>query len=302
MFSVEQPVWLIPLIPSIVASLIGLLLISFNRTVNRLSKPVYFLSATSVGISAAIGVVLLVQKKYFDDGDKLLLVKDVSFSDFNLQIGFLIDRLGSITLILISLFSLLLMFFSHNLMYRKNGYVRFFIFLGLLTSSMLLLVSSFNLVEICLFWVLIGLFSHLVRNNLYGVDQNLSKRIKSLFLLDRISDLILCVTIYALYKISGSFLIDKVGTGLENSLSFAEKPLSILTLLSLLLISLLIKVGELFSYFNSFKEVARNRNNAIFAYMIMSISICGFLLLRLGPIFYSAKNMLHGTIFDNLIT
>ena len=41
--------WLIPVLPLIGAAIVGLGLISFNRTVNRLRKPVALLLITSVG-------------------------------------------------------------------------------------------------------------------------------------------------------------------------------------------------------------------------------------------------------------
>ena len=51
--------WLIPVIPFLVASLLGILLVSFDRTMNRLSKPVFAISLGSTSLSALLSYFLL---------------------------------------------------------------------------------------------------------------------------------------------------------------------------------------------------------------------------------------------------
>ena len=54
--------WLIPVLPLVGAALVGLGLISFNRTVNRLRKPVALLLITSVGAAAVLSYAVLAQQ------------------------------------------------------------------------------------------------------------------------------------------------------------------------------------------------------------------------------------------------
>ena len=49
--------WLIPTIPFAEAIFVLILLISFNRTMNRLTKPVALLGALSVGLSTLFSFV-----------------------------------------------------------------------------------------------------------------------------------------------------------------------------------------------------------------------------------------------------
>ena len=51
--------WLIPLLPLIGAIFVGLGLISFNRTINRLTKPISFLLITSFIASTIFAGLLL---------------------------------------------------------------------------------------------------------------------------------------------------------------------------------------------------------------------------------------------------
>ena len=54
--------WLIPVLPLAGACLVGLGLISFNRTVNRLRKPVAFLLISCVGAAAVLSYAVLAQQ------------------------------------------------------------------------------------------------------------------------------------------------------------------------------------------------------------------------------------------------
>ena len=54
--------WLIPLLPLLGACITGLGLLSFNRTVNRLRKPVAWFLITCVGASAVLSFAVLAQQ------------------------------------------------------------------------------------------------------------------------------------------------------------------------------------------------------------------------------------------------
>ena len=60
--SAAEVAWLIPLLPLVGASLVGLGLISFNRTVNRLRTPVALLLISCVGGSAALSYAALIEQ------------------------------------------------------------------------------------------------------------------------------------------------------------------------------------------------------------------------------------------------
>jgi len=54
--------WLIPVLPLAGACLVGLGLISFNRTINRLRKPVAVFLISCVGASAVLSYTILAQQ------------------------------------------------------------------------------------------------------------------------------------------------------------------------------------------------------------------------------------------------
>ena len=60
--SAAEVAWLIPLLPLVGAVVVGLGLISFNRTVNRLRQPVALLLISCVGGSAALSYAALFEQ------------------------------------------------------------------------------------------------------------------------------------------------------------------------------------------------------------------------------------------------
>ena len=60
--SASELAWLIPVLPLVGACLTGLGLITFNRTVNRLRKPVAVLLLTCVGAAAVLSFAVLVEQ------------------------------------------------------------------------------------------------------------------------------------------------------------------------------------------------------------------------------------------------
>ena len=61
--------WLVPATPMIGSLLVGLLLISFNRTINRLTKPITFLIINCIGVSTGLSFILYLRHlsgKLFD--------------------------------------------------------------------------------------------------------------------------------------------------------------------------------------------------------------------------------------------
>ena len=167
--SAAEVAWLIPLLPLVGASLVGLGLISFNRTLNRLRTPVAALLISCVGGSAALSYgVLLEQLNGAAPYEQLFTW--ASAGTFNLQMGFCVDPLGAVMLALVTTIALLVMVYSHGYMAHDKGYVRFFTYLALFSSSMLGLIVSPNLLEIYVFWELVGMCSYLLVGFWYDRD------------------------------------------------------------------------------------------------------------------------------------
>ena len=124
---------LIPLIPFVTALFIFVLLVSFNRTLNRLTKPVTALILLSLFSSAFISTF-----DYFKKiEEELFLSKFIKFfEETNLVIH--LNLVNEKIIIFYSLLMILIIGISFYKLPRKKGYVSLMISLGLISSSVMI--------------------------------------------------------------------------------------------------------------------------------------------------------------------
>ena len=123
----------ITLIPLVTALFIFILLVSFSRTLNRLTKPVTVLVALSLLSSSFIGCF-----DYFNKIEKeLVLSKFLKFfEETNLVIH--LNLINEKIIIFFSLIMTLVIGLSFYKLPRNKGYVSLMISLGLISSSVML--------------------------------------------------------------------------------------------------------------------------------------------------------------------
>ena len=131
---------LIPLIPLVTSLLIFILLVSFNRTLNRLTKPVTALVALSLLSSAFISSFDYFKKI---EGELVLSEFLKFFGAKNLVLH--LNLVNEKIIIFFSLIMILIIGISFYKFPRKKGYVSLMISLGLISSSIFILVYVKNL-------------------------------------------------------------------------------------------------------------------------------------------------------------
>ena len=136
---------LIPIIPFGINSLILVLLISFNRTINRLTKPVSYLSLFSILFSFLLVLFYLLNHVDIDISLSNYLA---ALSGANLEIH--LNDLSEKLVLAVCLFAMLTIFYSVSKLQRRSGYVRYIIIIGYITS---LVISSLLLIN---YWSLLG--------------------------------------------------------------------------------------------------------------------------------------------------
>ena len=124
---------LIPLIPLLTALFIFILLVSFNRTLNRLTKPVTVIVALSLLSSAFISSF-----DYFKKIEKELVLSEFLkfFEETNLVIH--LNLVNEKIIIFFSLIMLSIIGLSFYKLPRKKGYILLMISLGLISSSVMI--------------------------------------------------------------------------------------------------------------------------------------------------------------------
>ena len=126
---------LIPLIPLVTALFLFVLLVSFNRTLNRLTKPVTALVALSLLSSTFISSF-----DYFKKIEEELVLSEYLkfFEEKNLVMH--LKLVNEKIIIFFSLIMILIIGLSFYKLPRKKGYVSLMISLGLISSSVMITI------------------------------------------------------------------------------------------------------------------------------------------------------------------
>tara|TARA_Y100001968_G_scaffold100995_1_gene90942 strand:- start:928 stop:2955 length:2028 start_codon:yes stop_codon:yes gene_type:complete len=215
--------WLIPVFPLIGAVISGLGLISANKKINNAREIVSVTLISFVGISAVISYKALIEQvNGYNSVEKLFVW--ASAGDFTIPMGFILDPLGSVMLALVTTITLLVMIYSHGYMSHDKGYVRFFTYLALFSSSMMGLIISPNLLEIYVFWELVGMCSYLLVGFWYDRD-GAAHAAQKAFVVNRVGDFGLLLGILGLFWATNSFDFNQIAKGISQSISDNSLPL-----------------------------------------------------------------------------
>jgi len=105
----------------------------------------------------------------------------------DIHIGFSIDRLTAVMLLLVTTVSSLVHIYTIGYMRGDPGYARFFSYIALFTFSMLMLVMADNLLQLFVFWEAVGLCSYLLIGHWYDRPAACAAATKA-FLVNRVGD------------------------------------------------------------------------------------------------------------------
>ena len=206
---IYQYVWLIPVLPLFGAMLVGLGLISFNQETNRLRQTnaafIISLMGTAMGLSFA-----LLWSQIQGHASYTRTIEWVAAGNFHLNMGYSIDHLAAVMLVIVTTVAFLVMVYTDGYMAHDPGYVRFYAYLSLFGSSMLGLVISPNIVQIYIFWELVGMCSYLLVGFWYD-RKSAADAAQKAFVTNRVGDFGLLLGILGLFWATGSFEFDAIG-------------------------------------------------------------------------------------------
>ena len=126
--------------------------------------------------------------------------------NLHFDLGFMIDPISAMMLIVISTVSLMVHIYSFGYMHGEKGFQRYYAFLSLFTMSMLGLVVATNIFQMYLFWELVGVSSYLLIGFYYPLHAAVAAS-KKAFIVTRFADLffLIGILIFGYYTESFSF-------------------------------------------------------------------------------------------------
>ena len=206
--------WLIPVLPLAGAMLLGLGLISYGEATNRLRK----LSSTFIVSLTGTAMVLsfaLLWSQIQGHAPYVQMFEWASAGDFHLSMGYTIDHLTAMMLVIVTTVAFFVMIYTDGYMAHDPGYVRFYAYLSLFSSSMLGLVISPNLLQVYIFWELVGMCSYLLIGFWYD-RKAAADACQKAFVVNRVGDFGLLLGILALYWATGTFDFQGMGDRLTE--------------------------------------------------------------------------------------
>ncbi len=168
---------LAPLLGSIVAGL-------FGRAIGRAGA--HWVTILGVLVSFLASCVVFVDVlggNTFNGG----VYTWVTSGETRLEIGFLIDRLTALMMVVVSFVSLMVHVYTIGYMAEDPGYQRFFCYIALFTFSMLMLVMANNFLQLFFAWEAVGLVSYLLIGFWYTRPTAVYANLKA-FIVNRVGD------------------------------------------------------------------------------------------------------------------
>ncbi|MCS5591017.1 MAG: NADH-quinone oxidoreductase subunit L [Gammaproteobacteria bacterium] len=170
---------LAPLIGSIIVGLAG------NRLGRTLSHTI-----TILGVAVSTVLALYVFNYHVLEGGEIFnqnLYTWMQIGELNISVGFLVDNLTSVMLVIVSFVSLMVHIYTIGYMHDDDGYTKFFSYISLFTFAMFMLVMSNNFMQLFFGWEAVGLVSYLLIGFWHGKESAVEANLKA-FIVNRVGD------------------------------------------------------------------------------------------------------------------
>ena len=196
----EYAIVLLPLLGSIISGFCG----------KRLgAKSCQILTSSFVSISAILSLFIFYEVFVQDYSSNKLIFNWISSGDFHVNWSINIDPLTSVMLVVVSLISSIIHFYSIGYMNHDPHKPRFMSYLSLFTFAMLTLVTADNFLQLYFGWEGVGLCSYLLIGFWYKKPSANAAAIKA-FIVNRVGDFGLAIGIFLIFFFYGTVNYNEV--------------------------------------------------------------------------------------------
>ena len=208
-----------PYISLIALSFLILPLLSFIILIffgKRIGGKAHLVAMPFIGIMLVMATFMILNSIFYKpisiNSAPLIFQNSISWIDtnsFKIDLGYYIDNITVIMLMVVSLISFLVHLYSTEYMRGDKRYSRYYAFLGIFTFSMNGIVLADSLAMIYIFWELVGLSSFLLIGFWFEKNSAASAS-KKAFLTNRVGDIGMFIGIMILFFNVGSFNINEI--------------------------------------------------------------------------------------------
>ena len=167
------------------------------------------LASTFVGISGILSLIIFYKVLTQDYSSNRLLFNWITSGNFNVNWSIYIDSLTSVMLVVVTLISTIIHFYSIGYMSKDPHKPRFTAYLSLFTFAMLTLVTADNFLQLFFGWEGVGLCSYLLIGFWYKKSSANAAAIKA-FLVNRVGDFGFAIGIFLIFFFYGTLNYNEV--------------------------------------------------------------------------------------------
>jgi NADH-quinone oxidoreductase subunit L len=205
--------WLIPALPVFAAGIIALLK-------QRSRAPAAALAVGSMALSFLLALCAFA-RTLDNPGIQTDNFRWFQFGDQWLKLGWMLDPLTAVMLVMVTFVGLLIFIYSIGYMEHDENFTRFFCFLALFAGAMLGVIISNSLLLLFMCWEIVGLTSYLLIGFWYA-NPKAAAAAKKAFITTRIGDLGFLLGMVWLYSQTGTLLFYDAGAGCIESFALAH--------------------------------------------------------------------------------
>jgi NADH-quinone oxidoreductase subunit L len=225
----EYAIVLLPLVGSIISGFFG----------KRLgAKSCQILTSLFVSLSGILSLFIFYEVFVHDYSSNKLIFNWISSGDFHVNWSIYIDPLTSVMLVVVSLISSIIHFYSIGYMSHDPHKPRFMAYLSLFTFTMLTLVTADNFLQLYFGWEGVGLCSYLLIGFWFKKPSANAAAIKA-FIVNRVGDFGLAIGIFLIFFFYGTVNYNEVFQQtpllLQKEIIFLGIQFNLITLICLLL-------------------------------------------------------------------
>ena len=158
----------------------------------------------------------------------------MQIGSLNVSVGFLVDNLTSVMLVVVSFVSLMVHIYTVGYMHDDDGYTKFFSYISLFTFSMFMLVMSNNFMQLFFGWEAVGLVSYLLIGFWHHKESAVEANLKA-FIVNRVGDFGFLLGIGLVLAFSGSLDYMEVFSSLDKVVGQSLWGADLITVICLLL-------------------------------------------------------------------
>ncbi|MEB3267603.1 MAG: NAD(P)H-quinone oxidoreductase subunit 5 [Leptolyngbya sp.] len=214
MEAIYEYAWLVPVLPLVGAAIVGTGLISYSQTTSTLRRPAAVFIVSLTGAAMVLSFLIFFSQVQGHE-TYTRMFEWASAGDFHITMGYTVDHLASLMLVIVTTVAFLVMIYTDGYMAHDPGYVRFYTYLSLFSSSMLGLVISPNLLQVYVFWELVGMCSYLLIGFWYN-RKAAADACQKAFVTNRVGDFGLLLGMLAIFWATGTFEFELMGDRLTE--------------------------------------------------------------------------------------